>query len=142
MVTHASEGSEASLPGAGDAQAGDIRLPLVEEHPVIVKQMATTGRVRVATHTDEVEERVEAPLVGEVVEVTRVPIGKRVEGAPPQARTEGDVTIVPVFEEVLVVEKRLMLKEELHIRCNRTVETASATVILRRQRAEIERLEP
>ena len=30
--------------------------------------------------------------------------------AAPQVRTEGDVTIIPVVEEVLVVEKRLVLK--------------------------------
>ena len=56
----------------------------------------------------------------ETVEVTRVPIDKVVETAP-EIRTDGDVTIVPVLEEVLVVEKRLVLKEELHIR--RRVET-------------------
>jgi stress response protein YsnF len=42
-------------------------------------------------------------------------MGRIVETAP-EIRTEGDVTILPVVEEVLVVEKRLVLKEELHIR--------------------------
>jgi hypothetical protein len=39
----------------------------------------------------------------------------------PEIRTEGDVTIAPVVEKVFVVEKRLVLEEELHIR--RRVET-------------------
>jgi stress response protein YsnF len=42
-------------------------------------------------------------------------MGRMVETAP-EIRTESDVTILPVVEEVLVVEKRLVLKEELHIR--------------------------
>jgi len=44
--------------------------------------------------------------------------------------------------EVVVTETRLVLKEELHIR--RVVETREhqQTVLLRRQRAEVERLPP
>lgn len=45
----------------------------------------------------------------------------------PEIRTEGDVTIVPVLEEVLVVEKRLVLKEELHIRRRVAAETVEIT---------------
>jgi stress response protein YsnF len=45
----------------------------------------------------------------------RAAMGRMVETAP-EIRTESDVTILPVVEEVLVVEKRLVLKEELHIR--------------------------
>jgi stress response protein YsnF len=55
-------------------------------------------------------------------------------------RTEGDVVIVPVLEEVLVVEKRLVLKEELHIRRDATRENVEVPVTLRKQRAVIERL--
>jgi stress response protein YsnF len=61
-----------------------------------------------------------------------------VDAAPP-VRTEGDVTIVPVLEEVLVVEKRLVLKEELRIRRSRRQETEEIPVRLRKQRAVVER---
>lgn len=57
----------------------------------------------------------------------------------PQVRIEGDVTIVPVMEEVLVIEKRLMLVEEIHIRRVATREDVSIPVELRKQRATIER---
>ena len=56
-------------------------------------------------------------------------------------RTEGDITIVPVVEEVLVVEKRLMLKEELHIRTRTETTTIEQPVTLRRQRATVDRLD-
>jgi hypothetical protein len=50
------------------------------------------------------------------------------------------VTIVPVLEEVLFVEKRLVLKEELHIRRQATTETVEVPVTLRKQRAIVERV--
>ncbi len=55
-------------------------------------------------------------------------------------RQEGDLLIVPVVEEVLVVEKRLVLKEELHIRRRVETESVEVPVELRRQRAEVERV--
>ena len=50
------------------------------------------------------------------------------------------MTIVPVLEEVLVVETQLVLKEELHIRRQRTTEAVEVPVQLRKQRAMVERL--
>jgi stress response protein YsnF len=44
-----------------------------------------------------------------------------------------------VLEEVLVVEKRLVLKEELHIRRRVETETVEVPVTLRKQRAVVER---
>lgn len=74
-------------------------------------------------------------------QVTRVPVDRIVEIAP-EIRTEGDLTIVSVLEEVLVVEKRLVLKEELHIRRRAATETAEVPVTLRKQRAVVERIDP
>ncbi len=116
-------------------------IPLVDETAVIGKQQVVTGRVRVRTVADTIEEIAHADLVREDVEVTRVPID-RVVDAPPQIRTDGDVTIVPVLEEVLVVEKRLVLKEELHIRRRIATETVEVPVTLRKQRAIVERDTP
>ena len=59
-----------------------------------------------------------------------------------QIPTTTDVTVVPVLEEVLVVEKRLVLKEELHIRRRIETEAVEVPVTLRKQRAVIERLDP
>jgi stress response protein YsnF len=74
------------------------------------------------------------------VDVTRVPIGREVTEAP-AVRTEGDVTIVPVFEERLVVEKRLFLVEELHVRRTVSVDPVELPTTLRRTRVEVERTE-
>ena len=117
-------------------------LPIVEETLHISKREVVTGRVRVRTVTDLSEERVRQELSGQHVEVERVPVDVLIErdAAPPEPRTEGDVTIVPILEEVLVVEKRLLLKEELRITRHRTTNVTEVAVPLSKQRAEIERL--
>lgn len=58
------------------------------------------------------------PLFQEDVEVERIPMNRFIDG-PVETRQEGDLTIVPVVEEVLEVRKRLLLKEEVHIRRRR-----------------------
>jgi uncharacterized protein (TIGR02271 family) len=113
-------------------------IPLVEENATISKRQVLTGHVRVQTIIDTVEELARSDVQRETVEVTRVPVDRMVETAP-EIRTEGEVTILPVVEEVLVVEKRLLLKEELHIRRRGETETVEVPVSLRKQRAVVER---
>lgn len=90
-------------------------LPVIVEQLQIQKQLRVTGRVRISKAVHEREQIVDEPLLRRTVEVERVPINRVVEGDIP-VRYEGDTMIIPVLEEVLVVEKRLMLKEELHIK--------------------------
>ncbi len=115
-------------------------IALAEETVGVDKREVVTGRVRVRTVTNEREEPVRQELARESVEVTRVPVDREVD-RPPETRQEGDVTIIPVVEEVLVVETRLVLKEEIHIRRTRSVESFETPVVLRRQEAVIERLD-
>jgi uncharacterized protein (TIGR02271 family) len=91
-----------------------VEVPIVEEQISVEKRTFETGQVVV--HVEPVVERqeLEVPLLEETVEVERVAVNRFVD-APLPVRQEGDVTIVPVFEEVLVVEKRLMLKEEIRL---------------------------
>jgi stress response protein YsnF len=114
-------------------------IPLVEEVLHVDKRQVVTGRSRVRTVTREDEELIRQDLVQEGVEVTRVPVNLEVE-EPPIVRQEGNLTIIPVVEEVLFIEKRLVLKEEIHIRRTRSVEPTETKVILRRQEAVVEHL--
>src|SRR5690242_15785232 len=93
----------------------DDTLPIVEETATIRKREVTTGRVSIRTETRLEEALAEASLSREQVEVTRVPVDREIP-EPPPIRTEGDVTIIPVLEERLVVEKRLVLVEEIRVR--------------------------
>jgi stress response protein YsnF len=135
------------VPVLDDALRSDPRtvaeeiIPVVEESAVIGKQKVVTGHVRVRTVTDTVEELAHASVQREDVEVTRVPIDRVVETVP-RIRTDGGVTIVPVLEEVLVVTKQLVFKEELHIRRRAKTETIEVPVTLRKQRAIVEREAP
>ena len=59
----------------------------------------------------------------------------------PAPRYEGDTLVVPVLEEVLVVERRLRVKEELHITRSRVEERYQDTVPLKAERVEVERFD-
>jgi stress response protein YsnF len=122
----------------------EIILPVVEETAHVGKRVRETGRVRVDLKTDTTDEILRASLHGNAVGVTCVPIDRVIqEGEPvPQTRVEGSVTIIPVLEEVLVVEKRLVLKEEVHIRETSTNQDVEVPITLRKQRAVIERQGP
>jgi len=115
------------------------RLPLTEEVLHLSKQEISTGKVRVHTVVDTEEKFVRETLEQRSVEVTRIPKNE-VLVAVPTVRTENGVVIVPVFEEVVVVETKLVLREEVHIRTNVSQDTVEFHVPIRKQRAVIERL--
>src|SRR5918995_306245 len=134
-----------SLAGAASTAAREVTdtevIPLVEETVRVGKREVRGGTVRVRTVVDTVEELARAELHGEKVDVTRVPVDREIDRAP-EIRTEDGVTIIPVVEEILVVEKRLFLKEELHVRRQQTTENVEVPVTVRRQRAVVERVTP
>ncbi len=114
-------------------------LSVVEEKISLTKQAVLTGRVRIATQTETVEHRLPAELSSEEIDVVRVPVDRRVDVAP-QVTTEGDLTIIPVVEERLVVTRELYLREEIHVRRIRRQETVEIPAETRRQTVRIERL--
>jgi stress response protein YsnF len=114
-------------------------IPVVEEELRVERRSLVTGKVRVRSVVDEVEQLARATLDEEQVQVTRVPVEREVTERP-TVRHEGDVTIVPLLEEVLVVEKKLILREELHIRRLVTQQEVEVPVTLRKERAVVERV--
>jgi len=116
-------------------------IPVIEEQAVISKRLVEGGKVRISKVVREREETVHTTLAHQETEVIREPVGEFVS-EPEQIRQEGDKVIVPVYEEVLVVEKRLRLRERLII-TKRTVEMEQdEPVLLRAEEAIVERLEP
>ncbi|MGI3904183.1 MAG: DUF2382 domain-containing protein [Janthinobacterium lividum] len=57
----------------------------------------------------------------------------------PPVRQEGDVTIMSVVEEELVVVRRLVLKEEVHLRRVQSTVPHTQTVTLREQHITVTR---
>jgi len=116
-------------------------IPIIQEQATVSKRVVETGRVRIGKRVREYEEIVDVPNIQEEVRVERVPINKMVDAAP-DVRTEGDTTIVPVVEERYVVEKRLFVVEELHIRKERHETHNPQKVRVLKEEVEVERLPP
>ena len=141
--------ADSAGPGRADLYDDDATLsgnervvvPVVAEEIEVDRRWVETGRVRVTKRVSERVEVVDEPTLLEEVHVERVPVDRVVDGPVP-IRYEGDTMIVPLFEEVLVVEKRLVLKEELHITKRRREERSPREVTLRSEQARVERLEP
>jgi len=113
-------------------------LPLFAEELSVAKETRETGRVRISTHTHEREALIDEDLARERVEIETVPIGRRIDAAP-EVRQEGGTTIIPVVAERLVVERQVVLKEEIRVRRVRTTERHQEKVALRHQEAVITR---
>lgn len=129
----ADQGSRAQT-GAQEEQT--LVVPVTEENVTVHKQVVEKGRVQIHKTVDERTEVVDQPLHVEEVEIERVAIN-RVINEPVSIRYENDTTIIPLLEEVLVVEKRLVLREEVHIKkLHKTVHDPQE-VLLRTERVEI-----
>ena len=116
-------------------------LPIVEERLRIDKRTEETGVVRIHKNVTERSETVRFETTDESVVVERVPVDRIVEG-PVETRQEGDTTVIPVLEEVVVVEKRLRLIEEVRITRTRTTAPNERTVVLRKEEVVVERETP
>jgi stress response protein YsnF len=82
---------------------------------------------------------VDEPEYIEKVDVERVPVNQQIE-SPLRPRYEGETLIIPVMEEVLVVERRLMLKEEIRVTKRRQTVHNPQRVILRSEEILVERI--
>lgn len=114
-------------------------VPVIAEKLDVQKRRVETGGVRIKKIIHEREEIVDEPLLREEVHVKRVPINKVVDGPVP-VRHVGNTMIISLLEEVLVVEKRLMLKEELHVTKDNVETYRPQRVMLRTEEAAIERV--
>jgi uncharacterized protein (TIGR02271 family) len=119
---------------------GQRTLPVVEEVLSVGKRTVPAGATRVTKRVRERIEEIDEPLRKEQVTVERVTVNRFVDEAL-AVREENGTTIIPVLEEVLVVEKRLLLKEELHIRTSTETVHHSQRVALRSEEVEVEHLD-
>jgi uncharacterized protein (TIGR02271 family) len=122
-----------------ESQDNTIIMPVVVEELDVQKRRVETGGVRITKVVHEQEETVNEPLLQEEVEVERIPVNRPVDGPIP-IRYSGDTMIISILEEALVVEKRLMLKEEIHIRKQQKEIRKPQTIIVRQEEAIIEHM--
>ena len=116
-------------------------LLLHAEKIAVTRRRVEGETVRVATETRAVQKAIEEALLHERVEVQHVVIGRPIDTVP-AVRQEGDVTVIPVVEEILFVEKRLVLKEEVRVRRVKVPDVYREMITLREQHVVVERRKP
>jgi uncharacterized protein (TIGR02271 family) len=131
------ERSDRNRINTGNVESASI--PVIEEKLQVGKEVIETGKVHISKRVHEEEETIGVPLSQEEVKVERVPVNKYVEKAPPGIRQEGDTTIISVLKEVTVVEKRLMLVEEVHISKHKENSISEQKVKLRKEEVIVDR---
>ena len=127
----------------GQDRQENLTIPVIREEVQVDKRVIDTGRgVRihktVAEHPCHIDER----LLRDEVEISHVPVDRIVPlDAAPATRYEGETLVVPILEEVLVVERRVRIKEEVRITRTRREEHHAETVMLKSEQVSVERFE-
>ncbi|MBX2997274.1 MAG: YsnF/AvaK domain-containing protein [Caldilineaceae bacterium] len=115
-------------------------IPVVTEDVAIRKEKHISGRVRITKTVHDREALLEETVQREEVNVERVAINRVVDEVSEQYY-EGETLVIPIYTEVLVVEKRLMLAEELRITKQRYEQPVQEHVTLRDEEVKVERLD-
>lgn len=129
----------AEHPATDQADGPAVVIPVLAEQVQVDTVREHTGTVRVRKLVHQASEPVSTEGYREVVETTRVPINRTVQAVQPPWQ-QGDVLVIPVYEERLV--RQLVLREELHVQRRREPCQDSASVPLRREEVIVERLDP
>jgi len=116
-------------------------IPVIQEQATVQKRVVETGKVKITKHVREYEELVDVPHFQDEIHIERVAVNQFVD-TPPQVRTEGNVTIIPVMEERYVVEKRLFLTEELHVVNERKESHHPQNIKVLKEEVEVKRMGP
>ena len=117
----------------------DIVVPVLKEEIEVHKELRKTGTVRVRKTVHELEEVVSESLASETADVQRIPMDLIVD-SPPQVRAEGDVMIISVVKEEVVVTKQWRVVEELRVTKRKSVSEYRENVTVRAEEVVIERV--
>ena len=116
-------------------------IPVFEETLSVEKEEHEVDRVLIRTTVGERTEYADLEVRSGEATIERVAVNRVIDAAP-AIREEGDTIIVPIVEEVMVVEKRLLLKEEIRIRRRDIVQHVRQPVRLRSEEVSLERQPP
>ena len=113
-------------------------IPVAQEEAHVAKRRVETGVVRVRKLVREHVESIDEPMLHDEIDIEHIAIN-RVVDAPTPPREEGDALVVPVYEEVITVQRQWILKEEIRLR-RREVETRHRErVTLRSEELSVQR---
>jgi uncharacterized protein (TIGR02271 family) len=114
-----------------------VTVPVAREYLKVGKREVVRKKLRLHKSVEEITETVQVSLHRESAEVVRVPRDELVTEVR-GLRQEGDTLIVPIYEEIVVVEKRLRLVEEVHITTRRSERSEVQEVLLRQESVRLE----
>jgi uncharacterized protein (TIGR02271 family) len=125
-------------PGAAaTGLGGELRVPIMEERLEVDIRQIDLGEIQVHKTVVETEEVRRGPLTHEDVQIVRVKVNRPVT-APEERHQEGDWLVIPIMEEIFVVQKQLVVTEEIRIRKQSVTEEREIRETVRRERATIE----
>lgn len=118
----------------------ELVIPVIEETLNVSKRVVEQGGVRIIKSVVTEEATIEEPTIHEAATVDRVAVNRMLNPGEelPKSRREGDTLIIPIFEEVVVTEKRMRITEELHILLSRTETVTPQTTTIRRETVRVE----
>jgi uncharacterized protein (TIGR02271 family) len=125
------------VPRSTDETEPIRRLELREEELVAHKELEEVGEVVVRTAVDEVPSRLEVEALREEVQIQHEPVGQVVSERR-EPWEEDDSLIVPLYEEQLVVVKRLVLREQIRVRRVKTTTHQAFDDTVRKDRLVVE----
>jgi uncharacterized protein (TIGR02271 family) len=111
---------------------GTLTIPVVAEEAVANVREVEQGRAIIEKRVETVPHVAKIEVGSDEVDVERVRLDQEVDVAP-TIRQEGDTLIVPVIEEVLVVTKRYLVREEIRVTKRRVVRQETLREELRRE---------
>lgn len=119
------------------AREAEQTIELREERLVPRREPRRIGEIIVRKEVEEVPAQVEAEALRHEVDVERVAVNQEVDRRRDPWDEDGTL-VVPVYEERLVVVKRLVLKEELRIRRREVTHSQRFADSVRRERLVID----
>jgi uncharacterized protein (TIGR02271 family) len=121
-------------------EADKIVVPVIAEELALKIRRVERGKVQIHKRLETHEELIYTPTICEQVDVERIAINRLLlDDVAPEVHFENGVLIIPLVEEVLAPEKRLMLREEVRISKRRIETITPRKVVLRREVVDIVR---
>ncbi len=114
-----------------------VSFSVIEEQAKVNKKSVEKGKVRIVKKVETEEEKVKVDVKSEEVNVERVAVNEYADEAP-SIRYEGDTTIIPVVKEVAVVQKKILVVEEIRITKKILVTEEERTVPLKKEKVTVE----
>lgn len=115
-----------------DLDKEDLTYSLAEEHLKADVYETQIGTVAISKRTEELPVEGEIEVDHDEVKIEHKDVNEPVAKSE-EPWYEGDTLVVPVYEEVLVTEKHLYLKEEIRVTRVKTTEQVKVQDTVRRQ---------